>query len=113
MTDTPVADWSAAFDRYRTANAALLANIDDVTDAAKFPQEVDPVLGEAHQRAGMALLYVPARHVVQVAQKIRVADNLFWLSQVHPDLVQILVDDLLSLVGLDAGDVPPLPAKVR
>jgi hypothetical protein len=61
----------------------------------------------------MALLCVPARHVVQVAQKIRVADNLFWLSQVHPDLVQILLDDLLSLVGLDAGDAPLLPAQLR
>lgn len=113
MTDTHLADWSAAFDRYREANAALLVNIDDVTDAASLLDEVDPALGEAHTRAGMALLYVPARHVVQVAQKIRVAENLFFISQLQPDLVQILVDDLLSLVGLDAGDVPPLPAKVR
>lgn len=113
MTDTHLADWSAAFDRYRVANAALLANIDEVTDAAEFPHEVDPVLGEAHERAGLALLYVPARHVLQVAQKIRVADNLFYLGQCHPDLVQILLDDLLSLVGLSDGESPALPGKMR
>jgi hypothetical protein len=106
MTDTRLHDWLQTFDRYRKASNALLAEIDRA-DAEH--DDINPDIGNAHYGAGLAVLYVPALNVVQVAQKIRVADNLFQLGQVHPDLAQILLDDLLSLVGLESGDVPALP----
>ena len=110
MTNVHVHDWSETFDRYRKASNALLAEIDRADDEH---DDINPDIGAAHHGAGLAVLYVPARHVVQVAQKIRVADNLFHLGQVHPDLAQILLDDLLSLVGLESGDVPALPQTVH
>lgn len=106
MTEHPVTDWSETFDRYRLASTALLAEMDRCEATG---DDIDREIGDSHQSAGMAVLYVPARNVVQVAQKVRVADNLFHLGQTHPDLAQILLDDLLSLVGLESGDAPALP----
>ena len=61
----------------------------------------------------MQLLYVPARHVVHIAQKIRVANNVLYLDGMHPDLAQLLIDDLLALAGIEDGDAAPLPPRAR
>jgi hypothetical protein len=120
MTDTALVDWTAAFDRYREANLALLDSMDKVKNAASSPgldeddsELGDPVTGEAYTKAGMVLLYVPARHILHVVQKIRVADTLFRISQHHPDFVQILLDDLLSLASLNTSGVQPLSATAQ
>jgi hypothetical protein len=109
MTEHPLADWNTAFDRYRTTSGTLLAEMDR---ADEIGEDIDDDIGRDHRNAGLGVIYAPASNVVQVAQKIRVADNLFQLTQVHPDLAQILLDDLLSIAGLASGDQPPLPPKV-
>jgi hypothetical protein len=109
MTDTALVDWTAAFDRYRETSLAMLISNDQVINAASLPDEVDPALSQAHMQAGMALLHVPARHLLHVAQKVRVAETLFRISQHHFKLVEILLDDLFSLAGLNTSDAQPLP----
>jgi len=111
MTETPLTDWATAFDRYRQASGALLAELDRVEGGDI--DEIDGQISDVYTLAGMQLLYVPTRHVVHIAQKIRVANNVLYLDGMHPDLAQLLIDDLLALAGIEDGDAAPLPPKAR
>lgn len=109
MTENRVTDWLETFERYCIAHSTLLVETDRSDSTG---DDIDGAIVDFHYSAGIEVLYTPARHLVQVAQKVRVADNLFDLKQVHPDLAKLLLRDLLSLVGLENGDVPALPSAL-
>ena len=94
MTEHPVTDWSATFDRYRIASTALMAEMDRV-EIEGAPEAV--FADEAH-RAAMELLYAPAQTILHVVQKIRIANKILYLRGMHPDLADMLIEDLLALV---------------
>lgn len=101
MTEHPVTDWSETFDRYRQTSLAAVAGFDraEATD----DDEADSVMAEnadAAEQAAMALLYTPACDVLHVVQKIRVVQKFLYMGGMHPDLADMLTNDLESLIVL-------------
>lgn len=101
MTDTHLTEWPSAFENYRQTSLAAVAGFDraEVTD----DDEADSVMAEnadAAEQAAMALLYTPACDVLHVVQKIRVVQKFLYMGGMHPDLADMLTNDLESLIVL-------------
>jgi len=110
MTDTHVTDWAMAFESYQAAATAWQAELRRSDKTQVDPNdEIDTV----HRRAGLILLSLPARNIAQIAQKVRVAENVFDLDSAFvdlPNLPHLLLADLLALdASNDIGS--SLPAR--
>lgn len=114
MTDTtlpnphPASDaaWTVVLGDYRAAVTSFHA---EVSRAAAAGDDIDQATADAHAFAAVALIGTPATHVVQIGQKIRAADNLVNLGQLYPNLAEILLRDVLGLIGITSGDDRLLP----
>jgi len=83
--------WEEALQNYETTLPLKEAAIDGHGDFK--------AAHEAHEKAAMVLLNTPAKDTLQVAQKVRVACNLFHLEETAPDLAETLIEDLLTIHG--------------
>lgn len=118
MTDStlpnpvPASDaaWADALGAYREAASRFHA---EVARAAATGEDIDQAAADAHAFAAVALIGTPATHVVQIGQKIRAADNLVNLGQLYPNLAEILLTDVLGLIGIADGDGRLLPHRLH
>ena len=85
----------------------------EVARAAATGEDIDQAAADAHAFAAVTLIAIPATHVVQIGQKIRAADNLVNLGQLYPDLAEILLSDVLGLIGIANGDEKLLPHRLH
>lgn len=118
MTDStlsnpvPASDaaWADALGEYRAAALRFHA---EVARAAATGEDIDQAAADAHAFAAVALIGTPATHVVQIGQKIRAADNLVNLGQLFPNLAEILLTDVLGLIGIDDSEGRLLPHRLH
>jgi len=104
------AAWASALGDYRAAASRFHA---EVARAAVTGEDIDQAAADAHAFAAVALIGTPATHVVQIGQKIRAADNLVNLGQLYPNLAEILLSDVLGLIGIANGDERLLPHRLH
>jgi hypothetical protein len=104
------AAWASALGDYRAAASRFHA---EVARAAATGEDIDQAAADAHAFAAVALIGTPATHVVQIGQKIRAADNLVNFGQLYPNLAEILLSDVLGLIGIANGDERLLPHRLH
>jgi len=118
MTDStlpnpvPASDaaWASVLGDYRAAASRLHA---EVARAAASGEDIDQAATDAHAFAAVALIGTPATRAIQIGQKIRAADNLVNLGQLYPNLAEILLTDVLGLIGIEDSDERLLPYRLH
>jgi hypothetical protein len=104
------AAWAKALGDYRGATFRFHT---EVARAAATGEDIDQTAADAHAFAAVALIGIPATRVVQIGQKIRAADNLVNLGQLYPNLAEILLSDVLGLIGIADGEERLLPHRLH
>ena len=102
MTDTYVADWSTAFDRYRAARA-------EVDRLNRLPDDEDPHLvamaaaNEVYLGALQAVLRSTPPHLTAFGEKLAIAPAMVEFDALCEDVLPRLRRDWLHLIGGEAA----------
>jgi len=102
-------EWTLALERYRDACAVMRRVIDQAEAEGK---DLPPGPEDAHEAAARALILTPGTHLLHVAQKVRALDNLLGLSANWPGLADVLIHDLMQLIGTSNGEQAFLPNSI-
>ncbi|WP_041557912.1 hypothetical protein [Novosphingobium sp. PP1Y] len=102
-------EWDLALGRYRDTCAEMRRVMDR---AGAEGEDLPPGPVDAHEAAARALILTPGTHLLHVAQKVRALDNVLGLSANWPGVAEVLIHDLMQLIGATDSEQAFLPNSI-